>query len=628
MKHVKLFYAFTATFALTCLYVGDVTDVNAADRQGDTPVIVAGDLADFWGAFTHELHETFGDGPQEGAYPPAQDPPYPLETYNESDRTQVREIQQRLTDAGYRPGPIDGLMGPRTLAAIERYQAAQGLPVDGAPSDQLLGHLRAIQPRVSAYPAPSPTATGTAGDFAQVEKWVSPQRIFSVQKPRAWRVTQGYTKRGATAKVVAPDERAGVSFELVRDTAQGQDCTAQTRGIIGRLNARHRAFGLHGAWATADRSRVTIDVSYTAAGGPMTGRYYCVSDRSGMLIMELHARQQEFAERKGLLLTILRSIDFADPALQKPAPGRREVRPMRARMVRRQAPDGSSRVMLPAHWDYHAGQGATLAGSEQDDAGFLFTSVEVASTLPVPGLLNAPYQRPRDAIRLILGHSGTVSDIQVIDARVDINPQVYLWPQFTGRQAESEVVTVRFRSKAGRLCLGSFNVLNFAPLPFSGLWNSIVFGAWAPQDRFAAFAPILLKVSQSYQINQEYVANHIRSGLDNLRRLQGQTQQAMQELDDFRHEQQLSWEENEARRDYTNWKFSQYMRDQTAWVSDVESGKVYDTDSAGTKDTWTGDRWEGPPHDHVHSIGRNPRYRDEIMTVIDTFELYDRHKRN
>jgi hypothetical protein len=247
--------------------------------------------------------------------------------------------------------------------------------------------------------------------------------------------------------------------------------------------------------------------------------------------------------------------------------------------------------------------------------------------MQVPGMLNAPYQRPRDAIRLILSQSGTVSDVRVIDARVDPNPQVYLWPQFTGRQAEGDVVTVLFRSKAGRSCLGSFNVINFAPLPFSGLWNSIVFGAWAPQDKFAASAPTLLKVSESYQINNQYVAKYVSSGLANLRRLQKQTQQAVQELDQFREEQQLSWEENEARREYTNWKFSQYMRDQTSWVSELEGGKVYDTDWEGTQDTWTGDRWEGPPHDYLNTTGRNPRYRRENMIEINKFELWDQYKR-
>jgi hypothetical protein len=42
------------------------------------------------------------------------------------------QAQERLKTAGFNPGPIDGLFGPQTRAALRRYQASQGLPVTGA----------------------------------------------------------------------------------------------------------------------------------------------------------------------------------------------------------------------------------------------------------------------------------------------------------------------------------------------------------------------------------------------------------------------------------------------------------------------------------------------------------------
>ena len=36
--------------------------------------------------------------------------------------SQVRDVQRRLRAAGQRPGPVDGRYGPRTRAAIERFQ--------------------------------------------------------------------------------------------------------------------------------------------------------------------------------------------------------------------------------------------------------------------------------------------------------------------------------------------------------------------------------------------------------------------------------------------------------------------------------------------------------------------------
>jgi peptidoglycan hydrolase-like protein with peptidoglycan-binding domain len=44
---------------------------------------------------------------------------------------QVRGVQRRLRALGQRPGPVDGRYGPRTLAAIERFQRTAGQPASG-----------------------------------------------------------------------------------------------------------------------------------------------------------------------------------------------------------------------------------------------------------------------------------------------------------------------------------------------------------------------------------------------------------------------------------------------------------------------------------------------------------------
>jgi hypothetical protein len=43
----------------------------------------------------------------------------------------IREIQSALAELGYDPGPIDGIPGSRTRAAIMRFQAEHGLIADG-----------------------------------------------------------------------------------------------------------------------------------------------------------------------------------------------------------------------------------------------------------------------------------------------------------------------------------------------------------------------------------------------------------------------------------------------------------------------------------------------------------------
>lgn len=45
------------------------------------------------------------------------------------DRDKIREEQSRLRDAGFDPGPIDGILGTRTKAAMERYKKSLALKI-------------------------------------------------------------------------------------------------------------------------------------------------------------------------------------------------------------------------------------------------------------------------------------------------------------------------------------------------------------------------------------------------------------------------------------------------------------------------------------------------------------------
>ncbi len=50
----------------------------------------------------------------------------------------VVEIQQSLADLGYRPGPADGILGPRTMESIEAFKAdTEGLSGLSAKEQQL-----------------------------------------------------------------------------------------------------------------------------------------------------------------------------------------------------------------------------------------------------------------------------------------------------------------------------------------------------------------------------------------------------------------------------------------------------------------------------------------------------------
>lgn len=58
----------------------------------------------------------------------------------------VRVLQARLRELGHEPGPIDGLFGPKTEAAVFRFQRARRLVVDGLAGRQTTAKL--VDPRV------------------------------------------------------------------------------------------------------------------------------------------------------------------------------------------------------------------------------------------------------------------------------------------------------------------------------------------------------------------------------------------------------------------------------------------------------------------------------------------------
>jgi peptidoglycan hydrolase-like protein with peptidoglycan-binding domain len=56
-------------------------------------------------------------------------------------KDRIRAVQERLKQAGFDPGPIDGVMGAKTREALEKYQASHGLSKSGALDAKTLGSL-------------------------------------------------------------------------------------------------------------------------------------------------------------------------------------------------------------------------------------------------------------------------------------------------------------------------------------------------------------------------------------------------------------------------------------------------------------------------------------------------------
>lgn len=70
----------------------------------------------------------------------------------------VTTLQQKLRDAGFSPGPVDGIFGSQTRAAVVAFQRSRGLAVDGVAGPATAGALG-----LSGFDAQPPRVDGTSG---------------------------------------------------------------------------------------------------------------------------------------------------------------------------------------------------------------------------------------------------------------------------------------------------------------------------------------------------------------------------------------------------------------------------------------------------------------------------------
>ena len=57
-------------------------------------------------------------------------------------RDLIRQIQERLVEAGFGPRMPDGKLGPQTQEALRQFQRASNLPITGSPDQATLKALR------------------------------------------------------------------------------------------------------------------------------------------------------------------------------------------------------------------------------------------------------------------------------------------------------------------------------------------------------------------------------------------------------------------------------------------------------------------------------------------------------
>jgi len=163
---------------------------------------------------------------------------------------EIREIQTLLADRGYDPGPIDGMMGPRTAAAIREYEKEADLEPTGEATHGLLARLR-------------DTATGPGRRPPKRDTAPRESSPVAVDSP-SYRTGDTYVYTGEVSYTVL---RVGTDRVTWRD-AQGDTFTAPIDVGLPQIEWKNGAWkgrnetrqDRSGDWPPPDATEVAFDV--------------------------------------------------------------------------------------------------------------------------------------------------------------------------------------------------------------------------------------------------------------------------------------------------------------------------------------------------------------------------------
>jgi len=65
----------------------------------------------------------------------------PIASAADLSKADIEKVQKSLSDKGFYPGNVDGVLGPRTRAGIREYQKSEKLPVTGRLDAETAGKL-------------------------------------------------------------------------------------------------------------------------------------------------------------------------------------------------------------------------------------------------------------------------------------------------------------------------------------------------------------------------------------------------------------------------------------------------------------------------------------------------------
>jgi len=434
---------------------------------------------------------------------------------------------------------------------------------------------------LSAAAAPRVLCAQPGPDFSQYEYHVTDDHAFGLYKPKGWTVgTQAYPT-GRMVFAADPQGLSYVSLLFLEAIDSGRDSVALAAATVKNVTRQIPSLKIVEARSSADRMRTVVKYQKIGPGNiPIEGKYSFNIRRPTAIVFGYEAPAKRFKDTVPTLLTVLANITILDPqTYQRLASEQKGGGPAMLPMQRAAASDGTCSLLVPQGWNLAAGRGRALCTAPSEDTGFMFTLVDFVGRSQIPYFDNSRlpglhynYMPPADALVVASRHTGSTNH-RILERHPN--------PSLTTPKGSAEIALISYTSKHGVPCVGYFDLVGGYPSA-AGQWGLIVMGFWAPQGQFARLLPSLMRIMESFQINEQWAADQVRQGMQRVQELMKQTSSMMSRYAEEMRQTSLAGHQNRMKSgDFISYKFSTYMRGEQEWVTGLEGGKIYTTDHHG-----------------------------------------------
>lgn len=456
-----------------------------------------------------------------------------------------------------------------------------------------------------------------------MEKQVSDQASFVLYAPEGWRIIEECLAGFRTVSAAAPDGSCRAVASCGIDLSGG-DPSAVAGFFIRDLVRQFPDLKLDETMQAKEKRRIVCNGTYTAPDGKREFRLWATCGKGEFVCSRIEAREGTLEKKRALLLTALANIRITNGAFQwKGKP------PIVVKLAPHRLSDGSASFLLPRQWKVQElGKGNFIATDPAGLFSFIVASVDFLTPrmgTNVPGVPVSAFLRPHQALKFLVAHQRIATNMKFseIVPREDLAGEIRKVYTLGPVHVEDFLYTC---TAQGRPCKGLTLGICFGSRLDTN-WNFRHLTVAGPEDRFDLFLHNFIAMLASYSIDDVWARNYVARGRERLEKMQRQTSlMVARNASEIRETMQQAFEERQASLDYIDYQRSNYIRGQSDWISEVEGGAIYHSDSWGTENKVTGEFWEGRPYDYVHFTGKNPKYREQ-MTPVDSRALWEKYVR-